>query len=162
MKHILILAIISLMLSIPAFSQGIQPEHFLWLGAGIDGFNKTAPIGNAGYGQRVGDGFYLLMNLTMRGSSSSIDAVPIKHIAEAGPVELFALGEIGISTGQDITKANFGGGGGVNLDVIRRLNPKLENWRLTAAVKIEKPNPGADGTSTVKPTFYGGLTYYLK
>jgi hypothetical protein len=173
-SKILIFIAMILTFTLPCMAQGLQPEHFIWMGAGVTGYHMTNPDGVMGYGHRVADGFYLMTNLVMTPDSSTITVTPIKHLFEFNRVQMFALGEAGISTGNDpsgenITKAAFGAGGGLSIDVMKDLNRKLENFRVILAVKIVKPEPGTPGTGTsggtigtVTPQFYGGLSYFLR
>jgi hypothetical protein len=159
--------IILLALAVTALAQ--QPQRFLWIGSGLSYYDETKVVNKlpsvrsdaranlmAGYGERVADGTYVLTDLVMTRTRSTLTANAVRYITQQGAVTLFALGGIGGSSEAGVVQLALQAGGGVLIKP--PLKWRLENWRLVGAVKITKPNGVAD-TSVVMPQVVAGISY---
>lgn len=152
------LALLSMFLAMPlAAQQPDQPKYFVWLGMGANGFDNAALSGIGGFGYRIGDGLYGLTNIITTSKRSTLSESLIKYVTQQGPVTLFALGEIGISTGEGTAQSSYGAGGGIMLDVLKRISSKIQNLQVIGVVKIVR-TPDL-GPNVVKPQFVGGVVY---
>lgn len=158
---ILLIAMLSLPLPVAtAQQQEPPPRYFVWLGGGFNGYSEQKGNGTTGFGVRVTDSMYAMSNVIMTSEKATLSESIINYITKQGPVTLASLGELGVTTGNQVTQISFGAGGGVLFD-LKTFSKKLENFQVAAFMKIVKPNDAPD-PATVLPQFIGGLVYTFR
>lgn len=161
----LIAALMILLFAIPILAQDPNPqgpEHFIWFGGGVDRYapeddSDRLATGVFGYGHRVAGSSYLVTNVVMTESHSTLSESFLQRITQQGPVALFIGGDLGVEAGNEQT--NLSVGGSVLVDTgLGWIHKRLANFGIITGVKLLKDND-ASVSNAVKPRFVGGIRY---